>query len=209
MTLEWRSRSRRQSSRVGATTPEARARFERGSLMTMRAGTTWSGCVGQRVRMHTLRGDWDRLPPRRSELVVSNVGHENLGHCRHDLPPDPHAAHGVVRRRVVPHEPEGRHLGTQIAAHLRARLSPEAWATLHRLRSAMARPGRDRLTGVVEMDETLLGGVRPGGKGGRTPGEKILVGVGIERRAPRGFGRCRLSVLPNASTESLAAFLAA
>ena len=84
-----------------------------------------------------------------------------------------------------------------------------AWAMLHRLRSAMARPGRDRLSGVVEMDETLLGGVRPGGKGGRTPGEKILVGVAIERRKPRGFGRCRLAVLPDASTESLAAFLAA
>lgn len=84
-----------------------------------------------------------------------------------------------------------------------------AWAMLHRLRSAMIRPGRDRLSGVVEMDETLLGGVRPGGKGGRTPGEKILVGVSIERRKPRGFGRCRLAVLPDASTESLAAFLAA
>lgn len=84
-----------------------------------------------------------------------------------------------------------------------------AWAMLHRLRSAMARPGRDRLSGVVEMDETLLGGVRPGGKGGRTPGEKIVVGVGIERRKPRGCGRCRLAVLPDASTESLAAFLAA
>lgn len=80
---------------------------------------------------------------------------------------------------------------------------------LHRLRAAMVRPGRDRLSGVVEMDDTLLGGVRPGGKGGRTLGEKILVGVAIERRKPRGFGRCRLAVLPDASTESLGAFLAA
>ena len=84
-----------------------------------------------------------------------------------------------------------------------------AWSMLHRLRQAMVRPGRDRLSGVVEMDETMIGGVRPEGKGGRTPGEKILVGIGIERRKPRGFGRCRLAVLPDASTESLAAFLAA
>ena len=84
-----------------------------------------------------------------------------------------------------------------------------AWAMLHRLRSVLVRPGRERLNGIVEMDETLLGGVRPGGKGGRTPGEKILVGVGIEHRKPRGFGRCRLAVLPDASTESLGAFLAA
>lgn len=84
-----------------------------------------------------------------------------------------------------------------------------AWAMLHRLRSVLVRPGRERLNGIVEMDETLLGGVRPGGKGGRTPGEEILVGVGIEHRKPRGFGRCRLAVLPDASTESLGAFLAA
>jgi transposase-like protein len=84
-----------------------------------------------------------------------------------------------------------------------------AWAMLHRLRSVLVQPGRERLNGIVEMDETLLGGVRPGGKGGRTPGEKILVGVGIEHRKPRGFGRCRLAVLPDASTESLGAFLAA
>ena len=84
-----------------------------------------------------------------------------------------------------------------------------AWSMLHRLHQAMVRLGRDRLCGVVEMDETLLGGVRPGGKGGRTPGEKTLVGVAIERRKPKGFGRCRLAALPDASTELLATVLAA
>lgn len=82
-----------------------------------------------------------------------------------------------------------------------------AWAMLHRLRAAMVRPGRDRLSGVVEMDETLLGGVTPG-KRGRTPGAKVLVGIGVERREPKGFGRCRLAVLPDASTSSLSVFLA-
>jgi hypothetical protein len=34
-----------------------------------------------------------------------------------------------------------------------------AWAWLHKLRRAMVRPGRDRLTGRVEVDECYLGGV--------------------------------------------------
>ena len=31
-----------------------------------------------------------------------------------------------------------------------------AWAMLHRFRRAMVRPDRDRLKGVVEIDETFL-----------------------------------------------------
>ena len=34
-----------------------------------------------------------------------------------------------------------------------------AWAMLHRLRSVLVRPGRDRLCGVVEVDETYMGGM--------------------------------------------------
>lgn len=32
------------------------------------------------------------------------------------------------------------------------------WTWLHKLRTAMVRPGRDNLSGVVEVDETYLGG---------------------------------------------------
>ena len=37
-----------------------------------------------------------------------------------------------------------------------------AWAWLHKFRRAMVRPGRDKLTGEVEVDETYVGGVAPG-----------------------------------------------
>ena len=40
-----------------------------------------------------------------------------------------------------------------------------AWAMLHRYRSVMVRPGRDRLTGDVEVDESFLGGPEPGERG--------------------------------------------
>ena len=38
-----------------------------------------------------------------------------------------------------------------------------AWTWLHKLRRAMVRPGRERLSGEVEVDETFVGGVHPGG----------------------------------------------
>ncbi len=37
-----------------------------------------------------------------------------------------------------------------------------AWSWLYKLRRAMVRPGRDLLDGVVEVDETAVGGVKPG-----------------------------------------------
>jgi transposase-like protein len=82
-----------------------------------------------------------------------------------------------------------------------------AWAMLHRLRSVLVRPGRDRLSGVVEVDETYFGGEEPGLRGGRAKGKKSLVAIAVERREPKGFGRCRMAILADASTDSLQAFL--
>ena len=36
-----------------------------------------------------------------------------------------------------------------------------AWTWLHKLRRAMVRPGREKLNGVVEVDETFVGGEDP------------------------------------------------
>lgn len=64
-----------------------------------------------------------------------------------------------------------------------------AWTWLHKLRRAMVRPGRDQLSGEVEVDETLVGGVEPGG-GRRHIGKKALVAVAAEVRE-RATGRSR------------------
>ena len=42
-----------------------------------------------------------------------------------------------------------------------------AWTWLHKLRRAMVRPGRERLHGSVEVDETYVDGEEKGGKRGR------------------------------------------
>jgi transposase-like protein len=44
---------------------------------------------------------------------------------------------------------------------------PTAWAMLHRLRCVLVRPGRERLSGMVEVDETFIGGEEAGLRGGR------------------------------------------
>jgi transposase-like protein len=84
-----------------------------------------------------------------------------------------------------------------------------AWAMLHRLRSVLVRPGRERLTGRVEVDETFIGGEEPGLRGGRQKGKKSLVGVAVEVRQPKGFGRCRMALLTDASAGSLHPFVTA
>ena len=82
-----------------------------------------------------------------------------------------------------------------------------AWAMLHRLRSVLVRPGRERLTGTVEVDETFIGGAEPGLRGGRARGKKVLTGIAVEIGEPKGLGRCRMAPLSDASAESLHAFV--
>lgn len=84
---------------------------------------------------------------------------------------------------------------------------PTAWAMLHRLRSVLVRPGRERLCGTVEVDETYIGGEEPGLPGGRAKGKKSLVGVGVEVHQPRGYGRVRMAILADASAASLHPFV--
>ena len=76
-----------------------------------------------------------------------------------------------------------------------------AWNLLHKLRRAMVRPGRDRLQGVVEVDEIFIGGPRPG-KRGRGAQGKVLVVVAAQQAA-KGIGRIRLTRVADASARSL------
>ena len=79
-----------------------------------------------------------------------------------------------------------------------------AWAWLHKLRRAMVRPGRE-LDGAVEVDETLIGGVKPGRRGRGAAG-KALVAIAVERR-DGGPGRTRMRRIPDASKDVLTDFV--
>ena len=76
-----------------------------------------------------------------------------------------------------------------------------AWEWLHKLRRAMVRPGRDKLNGVVEVNETLIGGERSG-KRGRGAEGKTLVLIAAEEKQ-RSIGRIRLSPIGDASSDVL------
>lgn len=65
-----------------------------------------------------------------------------------------------------------------------------AWAWLHTLRRAMVRPGRDRLAGRVEVDETSLGGLEEGVRGRQTRTNALIVVAAQEGGA--GIGRIRM-----------------
>ena len=78
-----------------------------------------------------------------------------------------------------------------------------AWTWLHKLRRAMVRPGRDRLSGTVEVDETYIGGEKPG-KRGRGAAGKTLVVIAVEDKGNR-LGRIRLRRVADASADSLTA----
>lgn len=80
-----------------------------------------------------------------------------------------------------------------------------AWAMLQKLRRAMVRPGRERLQGVVEVDETYWGAPEPG-LIGRLTENKALIIVGAEVDG-RGIGRVRLRRIPNLSKDSLHGFI--
>lgn len=81
------------------------------------------------------------------------------------------------------------------------------WAMLHRIRSVLVHPDRDRLSGTVEVDETFIGGKEPGLSGGRARGKKVLVGIAVEVHEQKGLGRCRMAPLADASLPSLHAFV--
>lgn len=80
-----------------------------------------------------------------------------------------------------------------------------AWAMLHKLRRAMVRPGRDRLRGTVEVDETYWGSEEKGVIG-RLTERKALIVVAAEEDG-KGIGRIRLHRILDVTKASLHGFI--
>lgn len=76
------------------------------------------------------------------------------------------------------------------------------WNLLRIIRKGMVRAGRELLSGLVEVDEVFIGGVKPG-KRGRGALGKVLALVAVEDKDTAGFGRIRIEIISNATAVSL------
>jgi transposase-like protein len=79
-----------------------------------------------------------------------------------------------------------------------------AWTWLHKIRKAMVIQSRTKLSGEVEIDESCIGGASEGGKVGRGSGNNVAVAAEKKGKKP---GRIRLTVIKNASSNSLTRFI--
>ena len=82
-----------------------------------------------------------------------------------------------------------------------------AWGWLHKFRRLIVMSDREKLSGMVEIDETLVGG-KKSGKRGRGAEGKTLVVMALEINN-FGTGRVRLMEIPDATRQSLNAFIKA
>lgn len=80
-----------------------------------------------------------------------------------------------------------------------------AWTWLHKFRRAMVRPGRELLSGKVEVDECFIGAPEEELRG-RGKVDKALVVVAVEENGV-GIGRIRFRQIPDASAATLNSFL--
>lgn len=80
-----------------------------------------------------------------------------------------------------------------------------AWSLLHKFRRAMVRPGRDRLSGKVEVDEIYIGGLEEGVRG-RETSRKAMVLIAAQEDGKK-IGRIRMRKVPDASGENLLPFI--
>ena len=94
---------------------------------------------------------------------------------------------------------------TQLQRQLGLRNYETAFAMLHKLRAGMTRVGRTKLSGIVEADETYIGG-RKVGPTGRGALGKVIVAGAVDIRG-KYANRVRLRVIPDASSATLTSFV--
>lgn len=83
-----------------------------------------------------------------------------------------------------------------------------AWTWLHKLRRAMVRPGPERLSGRVEVDETCIGGLEDGHRGRPGPGSNKATIVIAAEEDGQGVGRIRMRRIKAASAAFPHGFIA-
>jgi hypothetical protein len=118
------------------------------------------------MQMPTLRREQNLAVAIRA-LAVCGLRTSGFGDGGHDFSGHTGAPDGLVPGDVVDDESEERDQGLGLQRVLGLGSYQTAWVCLHKLRRAMVRPGRKRLSGSVEADETYLGGLEEAGAVGR------------------------------------------
>jgi transposase-like protein len=70
----------------------------------------------------------------------------------------------------------------------------------------MVRPGREKLSGSIEVDETYVGGEEEG-VWGRQTDSKAIVAIAVESLTPKGYGRVRIGRIHDVTGDSLISFI--
>ena len=125
-----------------------------------------------------------------------------FGDGGHDFPGHAPAAAHLVSDHVVGDQPEKRGERTGTAKHLGSgKLPYRLGVAAQAAAQAMVRPGRERLSGRVEVDETYVGGAEEGLRGRQTQ-KKALVAIAAEEDGA-GIGRIRMKRIRGASKQQL------
>ena len=106
---------------------------------------------------------------------------------------------------VIAHKNGVSALGLSEALGIKRQMT--GWRLLKKIRTALVRTGRERLNGLVEVDEVFLGGVKPG-KRGRGALGKVLILVAVEDKGKTGCGRIRIEIISDASAATLRSAIA-
>jgi ISXO2-like transposase domain len=135
----------------------------------------------------------------------------DLGNGGHVAGGDAHAAGVVVHVDLAVDQPEARLSAMGLQRLLGLRSYETAWAHMHKLRRAMVRPGRDPLRGVVEVDESYVGGEEAGVDGRQTVAKALVIcAVEVRGQGQQEFaGRIRMSRIPAATRPPIEEFMLA
>ena len=119
--------------------------------------------------------------------TVRRLWTPDLGDLRNDFSGYAHLFEVVVLRHVVGNTQKNGASALGLQRVLGLRPYQTVWTWLHKLRSAMVRPGWDLLTGRVEVDETYVGGLEEGLRGPLVD-KKALIVIAAQEDG-KGIGR--------------------
>jgi transposase-like protein len=132
------------------------------------------------------------LAHRQGLVDVRRVRQEDLGDGRHDLSPLAHATVDLVAAVWFVTSQKNGVSAQGLKDALGFGSYETAWAWLHKLRRAMVRPDRELLSGVVELDQSFVGGRATGKRGPSS--DKAPITIAVERDDRGRLGRVRLEL---------------